>query len=332
MEERKAFPLVSVIVPVYKVEQLLPRCVDSLIAQTYENLEIILVDDGSPDRCGEICDAYAAKDSRIRVIHQENGGLSRARNAAIDTAAGEYLIFVDSDDWIAPETVAYCFGLVTKYRVPMAYIGNYDVDGATGEQTLGFCPEKEESISAEDFVKRIFHWDNVDSAVCDKFFHRDLFREIRFPVGAISEDIAVIYKVVLAAGAVALGNKPCYYYYHRPESISNSAFSDSSFHYAEHTFRIEEDIRANYPVLSDAAAYLKTRAIGWTLQSLEIADGETRKKYAREHGQYRTLLRKQLPYIRKSNEFTPAQKRDFILMALGLYRIPRMLYHLVQGR
>lgn len=97
-------PLISVIVPVYKVEEYLARCVDSILGQTYRNLEILLVDDGSPDRCGEICEEYAARDTRIRVIHKENGGLSSARNAAIDVAQGEYLGFVDSDDWIEPET------------------------------------------------------------------------------------------------------------------------------------------------------------------------------------------------------------------------------------
>lgn len=332
MENRTELPLVSVIVPVYKVEALLPKCVDSLLAQTYDRLEIILVDDGSPDRCGEICDAYAAKDSRIKVIHQKNAGLSAARNAALDMASGTYLMFVDSDDWVEPETVEYSCGLLQKYGVPMAYFGNYDVDGATGEETLGMCPEKEEAISAVTFVERMFHWDNVDCAVCDKFFHRELFREIRFPVGVVSEDIAILYKVVLAAGGVAMGDKPCYHYYHRPESISNSEFSDSAFDYAEHTFRIEEDIRKNHPELSRAAAYLKTRAIGWTLQSLEIADEATRKKYAAQYGTYRKLLRRQLPYIWGSDGFTPAQKRDYVLMSLGLYRIPRMIYHWVQHR
>ena len=101
---RNGNPLISVIVPVYKVEEYLARCVDSILGQTYRNLEILLVDDGSPDRCGVMCDEYASRDSRIRVIHKENGGLSSARNAAIDVARGEYIGFVDSDDWIEPET------------------------------------------------------------------------------------------------------------------------------------------------------------------------------------------------------------------------------------
>ena len=104
--------LISVIVPIYKVEKYLQKCVDSILAQTYSNLEIILVDDGSPDRCGELCDEYAEKDGRIRVIHKKNGGLSDARNAGIDVAAGKYLAFVDSDDYIHPKKRIYNHGVL----------------------------------------------------------------------------------------------------------------------------------------------------------------------------------------------------------------------------
>ena len=109
--------LISVIVPVYNVEEYLPRCVDSLLSQTYEKLEIILVDDGTKDASDKICDAYAARDPRVKVIHKENGGLSSARNAGIDIASGEYLAFVDSDDWIEPDTYAHMLGIALKYGV-----------------------------------------------------------------------------------------------------------------------------------------------------------------------------------------------------------------------
>ena len=135
-------PCVSVIVPVYKVAAYLPRCVDSILAQTWRNLEIILVDDGSPDECGSICDVYAEKDPRIRVIHKENGGLSSARNAGLDTASGEYIGFVDSDDWIEPEMYARMLALMEKYDAKMVCAGRYDVDGRTGERSVGLCPER----------------------------------------------------------------------------------------------------------------------------------------------------------------------------------------------
>ena len=160
-------PLISVIVPVYNVEKYLGKCVDSILAQTYENLEIILVEDGTRDGCGAICDAYAAKDPRVRVIHKENGGLSSARNAGMDIARGEYFGFVDSDDWIEPETYETLLNLAEKYNADLVSGSRYDVAEPTGERTLGLHHEKEECISAMEMLGRVFVWDGCDSAAWD---------------------------------------------------------------------------------------------------------------------------------------------------------------------
>ena len=135
-------PLISVIVPVYKVEAYLGRCVESLLSQTYGNLEIILVDDGSPDNCGQICDTYAARDTRIRVIHKENGGLSSARNAGIDVARGEYLGFVDSDDWVDVHTYEWLLNMALEENVKLVCAGRYDYYSWSGEKRVGLCPPK----------------------------------------------------------------------------------------------------------------------------------------------------------------------------------------------
>ena len=149
-------PLISVIVPVYNVAEYLSRCVDSILAQSYENLQIILVDDGSTDDSGKICEEYAKKDARIQVIHQNNGGLSSARNAGLDLASGEYIGFVDSDDWIEPEMYAEMLARMEKYDAQLVCAGRCDVDGGTGEKTRGLCPEREECISGEELAGRIF--------------------------------------------------------------------------------------------------------------------------------------------------------------------------------
>ena len=230
--------LISVIVPVYKVEKYLRKCVDSILCQTYPQFELILVDDGSPDGCGTICDEYAAQDSRVRVIPQPNGGLSSARNVGIDAAKGDYLYFVDSDDWLEPEALMVLIEAVHKYDVPISCIGNYDVNIETGEKTLGICPKKEEVISGEEMVGRIFTWDGCDSAVCDKLFRRELFRERRFPVGKICEDIPVTYRILLEAGRIAMVDKPLYNYLRRPGSLSNGELSETSFHFSAHTQEI----------------------------------------------------------------------------------------------
>lgn len=139
-------PLISVIVPIYRVERYLSKCVESILNQTYRHLEIILVDDGSPDGSGAICDEFAEKDSRIRVIHKENGGLSDARNAGIQVAGGEYLAFVDGDDWIEPDMYEAMLGLTEKYGAKLVCAGRYDENDSTGEMVIGLCPQREEAL------------------------------------------------------------------------------------------------------------------------------------------------------------------------------------------
>ena len=160
--------LLSVIIHVYNVEEYLAKCLNSILGQTYQNLEVILVNDGSRDGSGTICDDYARKDTRVRVIHKENGGLSSARNAGMDAATGEYITFVDSDDWLEADGYEHLMELMERYQVKLVCGGNYDVDGGTGERTLGVCPAKEEVVTAEEFVGRMFMWQGCDSSACDK--------------------------------------------------------------------------------------------------------------------------------------------------------------------
>lgn len=325
-----ADPLISVIVPVYKVEQYLCRCVDSLLAQTYTNIEIILVDDGSPDRCGEICDDYACTDARIRVIHKENGGLSSARNAGIDVARGDYIGFVDSDDWVDSNSYEKLYHLTQKYDAMMVCAGRYDVNGATGEEKEGLCPKVEEMITGEDMVSRIFRWDHLDTAAWDKLYARELFATIRYPEGVTGEDLPVTYRLALEAGRCALGNFPFYHYYHRPGSITTSAFSEKDFHFPECAIEIAAYISENYPSLSDAAQFLVVRALGWTVQMLEISPKSTRKQYLQQYQKYKNLLRKNVKFILSCPYFTMNQRRDYLLISSGLYRLFRSIFHILK--
>lgn len=320
-------PLISVIVPVYKVEKFLPRCVDSLLAQTWKNLEIILVDDGSPDSCGAICDAYAEKDSRVRVIHKINGGLSSARNAGIDAARGEYLGFVDSDDWVDADSYEKLYRLIETYQVPMACAGRYDVEEATGEEKPGLCPPKEEVISGVETASRIFRWDHMDMAAWDKLYHRDLFREIRYPIGIIFEDVPTTYRIALKAGRVAMGNFSFYHYFHRAGSITTASLSEREYIYPENAIKIHAYISESYPEIRDASEYLKIRAIGWIVQMLDISDRETREKFAERQAHYVELLRDDLVSAMKNPYFTSANKRELLLLALRIYRPMRAVYH-----
>lgn len=318
---------ISVIVPVYNVEKYLARCVDSVLAQTYENLEVILVNDGSKDTSGAICDAYAARDSRIRVIHKENGGLSSARNAGLDIAGGEYIAFVDSDDWIEAQTYEWMMEQMLRHRVKLVCAGRYDVDGETGQKRVGLCPRKEEVLSGEEMVGRIFTWDNCDSSACDKLYSRSLFAQHRFPLGVVCEDVPVIYRVVLEAGRVALCDKPVYNYYQRSGSISRDSVSEKTFHYSRHTAQIYPYICENYPAIKDQAEFLRVRSLYHLCLTLEQAEPEVRSSYADACRQSRKELGKHWRYILRSRYFSGQERITDLLLILGLYRLLRPLFH-----
>lgn len=322
--------LISVIVPVYNVEAYLPRCIDSILAQTYRNLEIILVDDGTKDASDKICDAYAEKDNRIRVIHKPNGGLSSARNAGIDIATGEYLAFVDSDDWIEPDTYEHLLSAALRYDVKLVCAGRYDVDSATGEKKKGLCPPREEVVTGTEMARRIFLWENMDSASWDKLYHRCLFREIRFPLGKIVEDVPIMYLIALDAGKVAMCDKPVYNYYHRPGSITTARISEKTFHFAGHTEILYDYIRENVPELQQEARYFRVRSLVYSVICVDLAEKEDRVKFAPICKKLRSQLRQHLGFILKSPFFGKKDKLTYVLLGFGIYRHLRPLYHAVK--
>ena len=318
--------LVSVIVPVYNVEAYLGRCVDSILAQTYGNLEVILVDDGTKDNCDKLCDAYAAIDTRVRVIHKENGGLSSARNAGIDIARGEYLVFVDSDDWIEPDAVESMLSLALEHQTELVVAGRYDVKAKTGQKKVGLCPPKTEVISGEEMVSRIFRWDNCDSSACDKLYARRLFREIRFPQGKVCEDVPIMYKIVLDAGRVALLSKPVYNYFHRSGSLSFTSVSEKTFHFPQHTQRILPYIQSHHPDLEREARYLRVRSLVYAVQSVDLACPEDRKKFGAMCAAERKNLRREAGFILTCPWLSRKERMTFLLLAFGLYRCLRTVF------
>lgn len=213
--------LISIIVPIYKVEVFLPRCVDSLINQTYCNLEIILVDDGSPDQSGEICDSYADKDDRIIVVHKENGGLSDARNVALDIARGDYLLFVDSDDWLELDTCEKVHKLALDNQADVVSFGIRKLD----EKEV-YAVQKVESsrlISKSEAMGALL-WNQEKRGllnyVCNKLFAKCLFDDIRFPVGKLFEDQGVTYKLIHKASRIYATDEVFYNYYQHGNSIT----------------------------------------------------------------------------------------------------------------
>lgn len=222
--EKKDLPLVSVIVPCYKVEKYLPACINSIICQTYENLEIILVDDGSPDRCGEICDKYAKEDERVKVIHKSNGGLSDARNAAINIAIGDYFVFVDSDDFLASDHIEELLYLVKKYNSEISvtqWQDYYDGEEIHIKKRKG--GKREICFNTpQEAVTSMYYQEEFDNSVWGKMYHRDLFNTLRFPKGLVFEDDYLVYQLMFQCQRVAYSNKITYYYLLRSDSIEGA--------------------------------------------------------------------------------------------------------------
>ena len=321
-------PLLSVIVPVYNVEKYLVKCVESILKQTYSKLEVILVNDGSRDSSGTICDALAKTDSRIRVIHQENGGLSRARNVGMEAAVGEYITFVDSDDWIEADAYEHLMGLMHRNGVKLVCGGNYNVDEDTGERTLGVCPRREEVISTEEMVGRMFLWKDCDSSVCDKIFHRSLLEQFRFPEGKVCEDVSITYRILLSTDRVVFSERPFYNYLQRSGSISRAGeINEKSFHFTQHTEVIYDYICRFHPAIKNQARYLRVRSLSHILLNLEQADASVRERFASQYRNARKELKKHTTFFLQSPYFGKKEKITNLLLNLGLYRSLRPIFH-----
>ena len=211
--------LISIIVPVYKVEAYLDECVQSIVNQTYTNLEIILVDDGSPDRCPEMCDAWAKRDARVRVIHQKNGGAASARNAGLDVARGDYIGFVDSDDYITPWMYETLLCSLKDSQKGMACSLTYFLfeDGSITSNVRR--EDSDLTLDVPQAVNETF-FQKVGNAVWCKLYKRSVIEHSRFPVGEINEDYPIMIPHIVDADGMVLVRKPLYYYRQREGSVT----------------------------------------------------------------------------------------------------------------
>jgi glycosyltransferase involved in cell wall biosynthesis len=216
-------PLISVIVPVYKVEPYLRKCVDSVLSQTYQNLEVILVDDGSPDGCPAICDEYAKKDARVRVIHKENGGLSDARNFGLDAMRGELVAFVDSDDWVREGYIENMYQAMQKYGADAAVGGiEYFYESAGVYKQPYKMPAPEGVWKMAEAMERLMVQKEFLPSACAKLYKKSLFQNIRYPKGKKMEDLATAYQLFYECKKIAFTAQNHYIYVQRSGSILHS--------------------------------------------------------------------------------------------------------------
>ena len=223
--------LISVIVPVYKVEKYLEKCIESVLKQTYTNLQIILVDDGSPDNCGKICDEYAKKDSRIEVIHKANGGLSDARNVGISKAKGRYIGFVDSDDYIKEDMYEILLNLIKKYDADVSICNLYDV--IDGNECIRNKENGIREYSRLDILKKVLLDKNIQSYAWNKLYKKELFDEIKYPIRKKYEDIGTTFYLFEKCNKIVVTSEPEYYYLKRADSLVNNVTESTILDYTE---------------------------------------------------------------------------------------------------
>lgn len=244
---------VSIIVPVYKVERYLDKCISSIVNQTYTNLEIILVDDGSPDQCPQMCDAWAEKDARIRVIHKKNGGLSDARNAGMAVATGEYIAFVDSDDWIAPDLYTHLYRRLTEDRSDISACGVQLVwEDGTSPRILTCMGNH--VLSKEEAMQAIIEESWLKQPVWYKLYKTNLIKDILFPVGKYHEDVFWSYQAVDKANKVSVSDYIGYYYLQRNDSIMGEEYSLRRLDAVEAKVQRHAYIKENFPALENLSA------------------------------------------------------------------------------
>lgn len=215
--------LISVIVPVYNVEEFLPVCVESVLRQSYKNLELILVDDGSADSSGELCDVYAGKDERIRVVHKKNGGLSSARNAGLDICRGQYIFFLDSDDHIHENALEKLYGVMTGNGCDLVLCDFCSYDRGLGRPEQGGGVR---FLSGKELLDQFFgFWHTHITVAWNKLYRRELIADTRFPEGLLHEDEAVVFSLIYKSAKIGWIREKLYRYRRRESSITGNAFS-----------------------------------------------------------------------------------------------------------
>ena len=283
-------PLISVIVPIYNVEKYLQECIDSIINQTYKNLEIILVDDGSPDSCGNICDNYARKDNRVVVIHKENGGLSSARNAGLEVCSGKYISFIDSDDYVSE------FFIEILYKAAELY--NCDVVTGTGakEFYVGATerPTLAQSIDDCSMIEiepkralELMLYRKLPNGAPFRLYKKYIFDEIRFPVGYVYEDIATIHKTFIKAKKMSVVNADIYAYRVRKDSIIRMQFDKRKMVVIPITQQLHEEVCVAYPELETAVSNRCFAQCYHVLLQIPLNNKEYMKRIWKELKKYR---------------------------------------------
>lgn len=303
---------ISIIVPVYNVEAYLERCVESILKQTYTNLEILLVNDGSTDKSGELCDKLALRDHRIRVIHKENGGLSDARNRGIDEASSNLIGFIDSDDYIDEDMYETLYRQMVASKADLSMCGHYDVYHQIPEKQVAKIKTWE--LMPEEAIKMVMEAKILSVTAVNKLYKKALFEQLRFRIGKIAEDAFIMVDLIHQCSKIVATNEKKYYYVHRENSITTQKFSLKFLNVIEAYEQNAKIISENYPDLYDVAIMRLNWAYFYVLDRL-LVDNDFKDKVLEDR--LISYLKKNKKSILMDGRFTRARKMSFLALCLS---------------
>lgn len=319
--------LISVIVPAYNVERYIARCLDSILSQTYTNLEVLLIDDGSTDSTGRICDDYARKDGRVRVIHQENQGLAEVRNIGLHEAKGEWIQFIDSDDWIEPETIGTCYDLALKNDAEIVcfqYVYEYESEEYGSRKTNHGDNRyySDRIMSGEEAFSVVMFPSYINESSCNKLIKTDILDGIEYPRGKTGEDIYTTYMFVIRARRVIYIAKEFYHYFQNGTSISHTHKTGqlySGFYAAEEyiDFALSRNLDRTQAYIDNimAGAWFKKVGVVNHMIMGDLIDSE-----------YILKIQKEIkPYIIIKSQLSPVRKIQLLLFKFS-FRLYAMVY------
>lgn len=305
---------ISIIVPVYNVERYLSKCVDSILNQTFTDFELILIDDGSTDNSGKICDEYSEKDERIKVIHKENEGLSSARNAGIDIAVGKCLGFVDSDDYIEKDMYEILYRDICQDGVDIAICGFYN-------QYKDKCYEDKYILEkcvldAEEAFKLALMSRGISLSAVNKLYRKEIFKGKKFPLGKTYEDAFLVPELIISSNKISYNPVAKYYYVHRANSITTNEFRPSDFSHPIEAYKKHlEFVRKEYPHLENEALFRYIWSYMLVFDKMSLADNHVEEK---TYKHVLNKIRQNMLFILRSPLFTPKRK----LSAIMLFFVP----------
>lgn len=251
-ENSQALPLISIILPIYNVGAYLEKCLDSILAQTYRNLEVILVDDGSTDGCYEICEKYRNMDKRILPVHKKNGGVSSARNAGLDNIHGELVTFIDPDDFVAADYIETLFNTLVNNDADIS------VCGIKTAFSLDHCNQNNEvhsisNYSTSEAIEKMLYQNEIDVSAWAKMYKAELFNHVRYPQGEINEDTAITYQIFAKAKKITFDRYKCYFYLQHSESIMHQKFASRKLSLIRFSKECVEFVEKEFPSIKKAA-------------------------------------------------------------------------------